>query len=111
MAYQSGSNELFLPVQDVFGWTDRVNVPATIGDHNWTWKLPWHVDKLRHACRAGTSPPLPPTSPGDREGEPAKAAVARCADQLRCLVVEGPGPVQCLDGRWGIFERLRQLCC
>jgi 4-alpha-glucanotransferase len=30
----------------VFGWRDRVNVPATQGDHNWTWRLPWPVDTL-----------------------------------------------------------------
>jgi 4-alpha-glucanotransferase len=45
-AYRSGSDDVFVPVQDVFGWTDRINVPATIGDHNWTWKLPWPVDRL-----------------------------------------------------------------
>jgi len=42
--YASGSDLLVLPVQDVFGWTDRINVPATVGDSNWTWKLPWFVD-------------------------------------------------------------------
>lgn len=45
-AYASGSDELFVPAQDVFGWTDRINVPGTIGDHNWTWRLPWTVDRL-----------------------------------------------------------------
>jgi 4-alpha-glucanotransferase len=44
--YGSGSNLLILPVQDVFGWTDRINVPATIDDSNWTWKLPWPVDAM-----------------------------------------------------------------
>jgi 4-alpha-glucanotransferase len=24
--------------QDVFGWTDRINVPALIDDSNWTWR-------------------------------------------------------------------------
>ena len=47
-AYGSGSDELFIPVQDLFGWTDRINIPATIGDHNWTWRLPWRVDQLAH---------------------------------------------------------------
>jgi len=44
--YASGSDLLVLPVQDVFGWADRINVPATVGDSNWTWKLPWFVDEL-----------------------------------------------------------------
>jgi 4-alpha-glucanotransferase len=46
LAYAAGSRELFIPVQDVFGWPDRVNVPGTVGVHNWTWRLPWFVDDL-----------------------------------------------------------------
>jgi 4-alpha-glucanotransferase len=30
----------------VFGWPDRINVPARIDDSNWTWRLPWPVDRL-----------------------------------------------------------------
>jgi 4-alpha-glucanotransferase len=37
---------LLVPVQDVFGWSDRVNTPATVTDENWSWKLPWAVDRL-----------------------------------------------------------------
>jgi 4-alpha-glucanotransferase len=44
--YASGSDLLVLPMQDVFGWTDRINVPATVDDANWTWKLPWPVDRM-----------------------------------------------------------------
>ena len=46
LAWTSGSDELFASVQDVFGWRDRINVPATIGAHNWTYRLPWPVDAL-----------------------------------------------------------------
>jgi 4-alpha-glucanotransferase len=47
--YRAGSSELFLPLPDVFGSLDRINVPATVGDHNWTWRLPWPVEELdRH---------------------------------------------------------------
>ena len=46
-AGSAGSDLLLLPVQDVFGWPDRINVPATVGEHNWTWKLPLSVDGLR----------------------------------------------------------------
>jgi 4-alpha-glucanotransferase len=45
-AFASGSRELFVPVQDLFGWTDRINTPGTVGGHNWTWRLPWRVDEL-----------------------------------------------------------------
>ncbi len=42
----SGSDLLLLPVQDVFGWRERINLPGSQGDHNWTWRLPWPVDEL-----------------------------------------------------------------
>lgn len=41
----AASDQVFLPVQDLFGWRDRINTPATVGDHNWTWRLPWLVDQ------------------------------------------------------------------
>src|SRR5581483_543310 len=44
--YASGSNTVLIPLQDVFGWTDRINHPATIGNWNWTWTLPWPVDTI-----------------------------------------------------------------
>ena len=44
LLYASASSLLLLPVQDVFGWRDRVNVPALVDDKNWTWKMPLRVD-------------------------------------------------------------------
>jgi 4-alpha-glucanotransferase len=44
--FASGSDLLLLPVQDAFGWRDRINEPATITDRNWTYRLPWPVDYL-----------------------------------------------------------------
>ena len=44
--YASGSDLLIFPVQDVFGWHDRINQPATVNASNWTWRLPWPVDRL-----------------------------------------------------------------
>ena len=44
--FASGSRLLLLPIQDVFGWRDRVNEPATVGVHNWTYRLPWPSDRL-----------------------------------------------------------------
>jgi 4-alpha-glucanotransferase len=46
LAASAASGELFIAIQDVFGWRDRINVPATVGEHNWTWRLPWPVDAL-----------------------------------------------------------------
>ncbi|MBI1874387.1 MAG: 4-alpha-glucanotransferase, partial [Acidobacteria bacterium] len=44
--FASGSEYLILPIQDLFGWTDRINVPATVDEVNWTWRLPVAVDRL-----------------------------------------------------------------
>jgi 4-alpha-glucanotransferase len=43
----SPANLVILPIQDVFGWRDRINQPATVSDDNWTWQLPWAVDRLQ----------------------------------------------------------------
>ena len=44
--YHAGSNLVLIPLQDVFGWSDRINQPATISQTNWTYALPWPVDEL-----------------------------------------------------------------
>ena len=44
--FASGSNLLLLPVQDVFGWRDRINEPALVSDENWTFRLPWPCDRM-----------------------------------------------------------------
>jgi 4-alpha-glucanotransferase len=46
LTFRAGSRDVFLPVQDVFGWADRINKPGTVNDGNWTWRLPWPVDQL-----------------------------------------------------------------
>jgi 4-alpha-glucanotransferase len=42
---ESGSNLALIPIQDAFGWTDRINTPGIVDDLNWTWRLPWPVDR------------------------------------------------------------------
>lgn len=42
--YKSGSNLVLVPIQDAFGWSDRINLPATISNENWTYVLPWPSD-------------------------------------------------------------------
>ena len=42
----SGSRYTIFPFQDFFGWTDRINTPATVDEENWSWRLPWCVDQL-----------------------------------------------------------------
>ena len=36
----------FLPIQDIFGWRDRINTPAVVDDSNWSWRLPWPVEDM-----------------------------------------------------------------
>src|SRR5579871_3064907 len=52
LAFRSGSDHLFIPMQDLFGWPDRINTPATVGDQNWTWMLPWPVERLSEVPEA-----------------------------------------------------------
>jgi 4-alpha-glucanotransferase len=44
--FASGSRLLILPMQDLFGWRDRINTPALVNDQNWTWRLPGPVEDL-----------------------------------------------------------------
>ena len=44
--YHAGSSLVLLPIQDVFGWRDRINQPATVSDANWTFVLPWPIDEM-----------------------------------------------------------------
>src|SRR5205814_7218051 len=51
--HRAGSNLVLLPIQDIFGWRDRINHPATTGEWNWTYVLPWPLDRKigRASCR------------------------------------------------------------
>jgi 4-alpha-glucanotransferase len=44
--FASASELLLLPIQDVFGWRDRVNDPSLIAGSNWVFRLPWLTDRL-----------------------------------------------------------------
>lgn len=46
LLFASGSDLLLVPLSDVFGWRDRINIPATVSADNWSYKLPWPVDRL-----------------------------------------------------------------
>ncbi|MCC7126797.1 MAG: 4-alpha-glucanotransferase [Acidobacteria bacterium] len=40
----SGSYLTLVPLQDVFGWPDRINTPSLVDGINWTWRVPKPVD-------------------------------------------------------------------
>lgn len=44
--YRSGSELLILPVQDVFGLRERINLPGTVGPENWSYRMPWTIEAL-----------------------------------------------------------------
>ena len=44
--FAAGSNLVVVPMQDIFGWHDRINTPAVVDEVNWTWRMPWPVDDL-----------------------------------------------------------------
>jgi 4-alpha-glucanotransferase len=44
--YDSPSEMVLIPIQDVFGWRHRINHPATVGAWNWTYVLPWPIDLI-----------------------------------------------------------------
>jgi 4-alpha-glucanotransferase len=50
--YHAASDLVLLPIQDVFGWRDRINQPATIGEQNWTFVLPWPIDEADRQAEA-----------------------------------------------------------
>ena len=43
---RSGSELVIFPMQDLFGWRARINTPASVNEHNWTWRLPHPLEDL-----------------------------------------------------------------
>lgn len=42
--YASPSRLVVVPIQDLFGWTRRINTPGTVNRHNWSWRLPFEIE-------------------------------------------------------------------
>lgn len=54
MLYHANSLFVILPIQDLFGWSERINVPGTCGKTNWSYRLPGPVSAMtieRHCKR------------------------------------------------------------
>ncbi|MET0152305.1 MAG: 4-alpha-glucanotransferase [Candidatus Binatia bacterium] len=45
--YRSPSRYVIFPIQDLFGWRERINTPATVGVGNWVYRLPAPLERLR----------------------------------------------------------------
>jgi 4-alpha-glucanotransferase len=46
LLYGAGSDLVLLPFQDAFGHRERINVPGTVTDRNWTYRLPTTLSRL-----------------------------------------------------------------
>jgi 4-alpha-glucanotransferase len=44
--FGSGSGLVLLPFQDIFAHEDQINVPATVGPQNWTYRIPCTIEEL-----------------------------------------------------------------
>jgi 4-alpha-glucanotransferase len=49
--YGAGSELTLLPIQDLWGVKDRINVPGIVGQQNWSWRMPMTLDELRRDAR------------------------------------------------------------
>ena len=47
--YAAGSDLVVIPFPDAYGGRERINVPATTGAHNWSYRLPWSLPELAGA--------------------------------------------------------------
>ena len=52
LVYRSGSDLILIPFQDAFGMRERVNVPGTVNEENWTYRIPRDLTAL-HGDAAG----------------------------------------------------------
>jgi 4-alpha-glucanotransferase len=44
--YRSPSRYVILPIQDLFGWCERINTPATTTADNWVFRLPLPLERF-----------------------------------------------------------------
>jgi 4-alpha-glucanotransferase len=44
--YTAASRLVILPFVDVYGGRERINVPSTVQDGNWSYRMPWTVEEL-----------------------------------------------------------------
>jgi 4-alpha-glucanotransferase len=47
--YAAPSHLVIIPIQDLFGWSARINRPGIVTDSNWTYRLPMNLERLRRS--------------------------------------------------------------
>ncbi len=45
--FRTSSDLTLVLAQELLGLRERINVPATVGSHNWTWRLPAPIEDLQ----------------------------------------------------------------
>lgn len=53
--YASPSNLALIPIQDAFGLRGRINVPNSVGAHNWSWRMPWSLETMSREAHIGAA--------------------------------------------------------
>jgi 4-alpha-glucanotransferase len=47
--YAAPSKLVIIPIQDLFGWSARINRPGTISAWNWTYRIPLTLERMRRS--------------------------------------------------------------
>jgi len=47
--YAAPSHLVIIPIQDLFGWSARINRPGTVSDSNWTYRIPLTLERMRRS--------------------------------------------------------------
>jgi 4-alpha-glucanotransferase len=47
--YAAPSRLAIIPIQDLFGWSARINRPGTISAWNWTYRIPLPLERMRRS--------------------------------------------------------------
>lgn len=45
--YAAGSEDVLVPFPDAYGGVERINLPGTVSDANWGYRLPWTLGELQ----------------------------------------------------------------
>jgi 4-alpha-glucanotransferase len=52
--YGASSNLALVLAQELLGVPERINTPATVGEHNWSWRLPRPIEDLEADAEVGS---------------------------------------------------------
>jgi len=49
LLYAGRSRLVIIPIQDLFGWSARINRPGVVSDFNWTYRIPLTLERMRRS--------------------------------------------------------------